>query len=238
MGASTQASPPGLQLLHGAVAELDRDPPGVDEVELLLLVVEVVVGGVAGRQDDRVDAEGGHPQRRADLAEAGPLPEVVEVGGGPAVAALDSLEGLAHIAGAAGGHVAGGRRGRDHAGALAFLDADRRVLVGQQSQVAVEPGVEAVAERHRGVQPLGQVAAEDDRQPGDHRDQLVGVADRVGDDQHRQREDDPEERLEPALVLGAAARSRPGSGRLVSSEMPNGGHSSVCRYTQAEVRTK
>ncbi len=35
------------ELLRGAVAELDRDAAGVDEVELLLLVVEVAAGRVA-----------------------------------------------------------------------------------------------------------------------------------------------------------------------------------------------
>ena len=41
---------------------------------------------VAGREDDRVDAEGGHAELLADLAEARPLAHLVEVADGPAVA--------------------------------------------------------------------------------------------------------------------------------------------------------
>jgi hypothetical protein len=43
--------------MGGAVTELDLDPPAVHEVELLLLVVVVAAGLVAGRDRDRVDAE-------------------------------------------------------------------------------------------------------------------------------------------------------------------------------------
>ena len=70
--------PARLQLLDGPVAELDRDPAGVQEVELLLLVVKMAPGRKAGRQDDCVYSERRYPQRRPYLAEAGALAEVVE----------------------------------------------------------------------------------------------------------------------------------------------------------------
>ena len=66
--------------------KLDLDLAAVEEVELLLLVVVVAAGLVGGRQDDRVDAEGGHAELLADLAEARALAEVGEVGDGVAVA--------------------------------------------------------------------------------------------------------------------------------------------------------
>src|SRR3954451_5782342 len=73
-----------------AVAELEADAPAVDEVELLLLVVVVARRGVAGRLDDGVDAERGHAQRRADLAEAVPVAERVQMADRVALA-LDDL---------------------------------------------------------------------------------------------------------------------------------------------------
>ena len=43
-GGVDPGGPAGAELVLGAVAETDRDPPAVDEVELLLLVVEVAPG--------------------------------------------------------------------------------------------------------------------------------------------------------------------------------------------------
>ncbi len=71
---------------HVAVAELHLDRAAMDEVQLLLGVVVVKARLDAGRQDDRVDAEGGHAEALADLAKAGPVAQVVEVGDGVAVA--------------------------------------------------------------------------------------------------------------------------------------------------------
>jgi hypothetical protein len=50
----------------------------VDEVELVLVVVVVVRPFVAGREDERVDAEGGDTERLANLAEPVALAELVE----------------------------------------------------------------------------------------------------------------------------------------------------------------
>src|SRR5687768_2121965 len=60
------------------VAELDLDFAGVDEVELLLLVVVVEPGLDLRRQDDGVDAQLLHIQRAANLAEPVALTEAVE----------------------------------------------------------------------------------------------------------------------------------------------------------------
>src|SRR3954452_5184940 len=90
----------GLELVLGAVTELDRDVAAVEEVELLLLVVEVAAGREGGRQDDRVDAEGGDAQPLADLAEARPIAEVAEICDGVAVAFRHLLCRLAHGRGA------------------------------------------------------------------------------------------------------------------------------------------
>jgi hypothetical protein len=68
------------------VAELELDLALEHEIELLLALVEVAVGLVGGRQDDRVDAEGGDAERRADLAEARALAEIRQGGDGPAIA--------------------------------------------------------------------------------------------------------------------------------------------------------
>src|SRR6185503_10622839 len=65
-----------------AVAELELDVPAMDEIGLFLFVVEVDAGLVVRRHDDRVDAEGGHADRTPDLAEAGALPDRVDVRGG------------------------------------------------------------------------------------------------------------------------------------------------------------
>ena len=53
------------------VVELDLDLAGDDDVELLLALVEVEAALDAGRENDRVDAELGHAEAGADLAEAG-----------------------------------------------------------------------------------------------------------------------------------------------------------------------
>jgi hypothetical protein len=50
----------------------------VHEVELVLRVVVVRGADVVRRVDDAVDAEGVHSERRADLAKAGALAEIVE----------------------------------------------------------------------------------------------------------------------------------------------------------------
>ena len=55
------------ELERAAVAELDLDPPAVQEVELLLAVVVVAAGLPAGGEDDRVDAELGHSESRRIL---------------------------------------------------------------------------------------------------------------------------------------------------------------------------
>src|SRR5262249_51880762 len=65
------------KLAHLAV-DLEPRRPAVDEVELVLRVVEVVDTLGAGRHHDRVDAERRHAERRADLAEAVALAELVE----------------------------------------------------------------------------------------------------------------------------------------------------------------
>ena len=88
--------PAGLEGEH-VVVDLQLDAPPVDEVQLLLLVVEVRTGLVAGRQDDRVHPEGLDPECGADLAKPPALPQVVQAGGGPAVAGPD-VGPVAHCA--------------------------------------------------------------------------------------------------------------------------------------------
>jgi pyridinium-3,5-bisthiocarboxylic acid mononucleotide nickel chelatase len=68
------------------VVERELDLAAVDEVELLLALVQVAAGDVAGRDHDRVDAERGHPELLADLAEARPFSHPVQAADGPAVA--------------------------------------------------------------------------------------------------------------------------------------------------------
>jgi len=70
--------------------QLELDGAGVDEVELLLLVVQVAPGRVARRQDEGVDAERGDPERAADLAEAGAVAERVEMSDRPSLARHDA----------------------------------------------------------------------------------------------------------------------------------------------------
>src|SRR5262245_47119430 len=70
----------------GVVVQADLDAAAVDEVELLLLVVEVTAGLEARRELDGVDAERAHPQLAADLAEARPLAQPVDVRDGVSVA--------------------------------------------------------------------------------------------------------------------------------------------------------
>ena len=86
VGASTQAQPPGSSSCSVPSSNSIAIRPLWQEVELLLLLVEVAAGLVGGRDDDRVDAEGGHAEALADLAEAVALAEVGEVGDGVAVA--------------------------------------------------------------------------------------------------------------------------------------------------------
>src|SRR5215207_5364783 len=70
----------------GLVVHADRDPAAVHEVELLLLLVEVAPGLEAGRDLDRVHAEGGDAEGAPDLAETGPVRQRVDAGDGVAVA--------------------------------------------------------------------------------------------------------------------------------------------------------
>ena len=58
--------------------DLERGRAAVDEVELVLRVVVVLGPVVVGREDDRVDAEGGDAERRANLAKAVALAERIE----------------------------------------------------------------------------------------------------------------------------------------------------------------
>ena len=60
----------GVEAVDGPVAEGDLGGSGVDEVELLLRVVEVVGGLGAGGEDDGVDTEGRDAENGADLAKA------------------------------------------------------------------------------------------------------------------------------------------------------------------------
>ena len=83
----------GAEHVGAAVPEADLDRAVEDDVQLLLGVVVVVAGVVAGRDHDRVDAELLDPELAADLPEAGTLTEVVESGDGPALAALDPEPG-------------------------------------------------------------------------------------------------------------------------------------------------
>ncbi len=71
-----------------ALLALDLHPcgPGVDEVELVLLVVVVEEPLVPGRHHDHVDAERLDPERLAHLAEAVPVAEL-----------LDRSERVAHV---------------------------------------------------------------------------------------------------------------------------------------------
>ena len=71
------------------VAQRERDPARVDEVELLLALVEVAPAAVAGRHHDRVHAEGRHAELLAHLAEAPALAHRVDPARGPAVARRD-----------------------------------------------------------------------------------------------------------------------------------------------------
>src|SRR3954453_7358580 len=60
----------GAEAVAAAVSELDLDRPGVDEVEVLLLVVEGASSVVARGKDYRVDPERANAEREANLAEA------------------------------------------------------------------------------------------------------------------------------------------------------------------------
>src|SRR3989442_2148232 len=60
--------------------DLEARRPLVDEVELVLRVVVVQEALEAGRHHDRVHAERGYAERRADLAEAVALAELVQAG--------------------------------------------------------------------------------------------------------------------------------------------------------------
>src|SRR6185503_16757453 len=81
------------------VVQADLDPPAVDEVELLLLVVEVAAGLEPRRELDRVDAERSDAQLAAELAEAGALAERLDVGDGVAVAVHDLTDLVSHTLG-------------------------------------------------------------------------------------------------------------------------------------------
>src|SRR3954452_8751184 len=59
----------------GVPAERDLDRTVEDDVDLFLGLVVMRVRRVGGREDDGVDAEGGHAQLPADLAEARTGPE-------------------------------------------------------------------------------------------------------------------------------------------------------------------
>ncbi len=84
--ASEPAGAEHVVLLGVALAEGELDLAAVDQVELLLAVVEVGAAGVAGRHDDRVDAERLHVELAPDLAEARTLAHPVDAADGPAVA--------------------------------------------------------------------------------------------------------------------------------------------------------
>ena len=86
VGGSTRATPPGPRSMRLAVPELDLDLAAVDEVELLLALVVVAGRSRSRRQDDRVDAELGHAELAADLAEPVPLAHLVDVSDRVAVA--------------------------------------------------------------------------------------------------------------------------------------------------------
>ena len=70
MAGSTRASRPARALRRSPSPKRELDLAAVDEVQLLLALVAVPAGGVARRQDDRVDAERRHAELAADLAEA------------------------------------------------------------------------------------------------------------------------------------------------------------------------
>ena len=76
---STRASPPGRGGGPSRRRRLDLELAAVHEVELLLLVVEVLARLDARGQHDRVHAEGGHAERRTDLAKAVALAKRSEV---------------------------------------------------------------------------------------------------------------------------------------------------------------
>jgi hypothetical protein len=94
VGGIDAREPARAEQLPVAVAELELDPAAQHDVELLLALVEVGPGLVARRQHDRVGAERGDTERRADLAEAGALPEPVDAGDGVAVPGDDLLHGV------------------------------------------------------------------------------------------------------------------------------------------------
>jgi hypothetical protein len=81
------------ELVALAVVEDELKLALVDEVELLLLVVKVTAGLDSGRKHHRVHAEGGHAERRPDLAEAGTLAQVVQVADGITLASHDFAHG-------------------------------------------------------------------------------------------------------------------------------------------------
>src|SRR5437868_710094 len=71
---------PARAEVAGLALDLDAHRAAVDEVELVLRVVVMGEPFVARRVDERVDAERGDAERLADLAEAGPVAELVEGG--------------------------------------------------------------------------------------------------------------------------------------------------------------
>jgi hypothetical protein len=94
---STRARASGLEHVGGAVAELHLDPPAMQEIELLLLVVIVAAGLVPRRQHDRVHPEGAHPERAPDLAEPIAFAHLVDVADRVALALDHALRVLGHL---------------------------------------------------------------------------------------------------------------------------------------------
>ena len=68
----------------------------MNEVELLLLVVIVAAGLVAGRNLDRIHSEGRHAERAADLAKSRTLGQRVDVCDGIALALHDIVSLFSH----------------------------------------------------------------------------------------------------------------------------------------------
>ncbi len=130
----------------------------MDEVQLVLRVVVVEEARVTGREDGRVDAERGHAERLADLAEARALAELVE-----------RREGVAHAGSSpvvqAGDVSASGRRPSSSASVPLLLGAEPRA----------EQLLDVGAVHPRGLLELGQTGV------GQHRvgDAGVGVAARL-----------------------------------------------------------
>src|SRR5262249_41427637 len=67
-----------LQRVPRPVAEAKLDVALVDEIGLFLLIVEMLAGLVARREDERVDTEGGHVELTTDLAKTVTVADLAE----------------------------------------------------------------------------------------------------------------------------------------------------------------